>query len=974
MNPFSSGTLIRLSLFSFLLFVPFSHFLLAQPELDRAFSYLEQNREAMGLEAEDLEDLLLVDRYTSRHNGLTHLYFQQRNQGVGVYNAMIGLHVSPGLRVFDAGHSLIPNLRTRLSATSPAINAPDALRGAASAMGWSLTTPVVVLKSPVGPAQEQLLDKSGISLEPIPAKLSYLPRESGIVALTWEFIVFETSDDHVWTIHIDALNGSLLDTADAVIWDHWGTPTGAHDADHCQEQPVTAPNFHAKNGPARVNNPDSYLVYPIPLEDPDQGPRTLVTNPADLIASPFGWHDTNGSPGAEYTITRGNNVFAYEDRDANNSPGHSPDGGSSLDFSFPVNFANQPPTYEDAAITNLFYWNNVIHDIFYHYGFDEPAGNFQENNYGNGGQAGDAVRAEAQDGSGTNNANFFTFPDGGTGRMQMFQWSPTNTPFMTVNSPPQLAGTYVAVEAGFGPGLPQNPASISGNPVLVNANTTNPTNGCGFIQNGSSVNGNIALIDRGGCSFVTKVRIAQNTGAIMAIICNNVPGGAIPMSNDGTGGDIVIPSVMISKEDCDSIKAYLPGVNASFSAVPLPNKDSDFDNGIVIHEYGHGISIRLVGGPGTSGCLSNREQMGEGWSDYFTLMLTMKPGDSGPDVQGVGNYVLSKPVNGAGLRPAGYSTDFGVNDYTYGDINGLAVPHGVGFVWATVLWDMTWALVDQYGFDSDFYTGTGGNNIALQLVVDGLKLTPCSPGFVQGRDAILLADSINYGGANSCIIWEAFAARGLGVSATQGSSGSVLDQTEAFDVPVSCAILPVELLTIEATPKEEEILLEWTTLSELANAGFGIQRSREPNSGFLQIGWVDGQGNSNSLNRYEFHDTEATPGQTWYYRLRQVDIDGNHTFSRIVSARIPSISGLNVILAPNPATSQALLSVSELESPWMGIRLLDLLGNSYYRKTFLTQETELQIPLDLAGLAQGVYLVVIQTEKGTLTKKLFVSD
>lgn len=76
------------------------------------------------------------------------------------------------------------------------------------------------------------------------------------------------------------------------------------------------------------------------------------------------------------------------------------------------------------------------------------------------------------------------------------------------------------------------------------------------------------------------------------------------------------------------------------------------------------------------------------------------------------------------------------------------MPHGVGFIWATMLWEMTWNLIDEYGFDPDLYNGSGGNNLALQLVIDGLKLQPCSPGFIDACDAILAADRINNGGAN----------------------------------------------------------------------------------------------------------------------------------------------------------------------------------------------------------------------------------
>ena len=127
-----------------------------------------------------------------------------------------------------------------------------------------------------------------------------------------------------------------------------------------------------------------------------------------------------------------------------------------------------------------------------------------------------------------------------------------------------------------------------------------------------------------------------------------------------------------------------------------------------------------------------------------------------------------------------------IDPRTYDAIKTASVPHGVGSTFTAMLWEMTWGLIDQYGFDPDLANGSGGNNIATQLVVDGLKLQPCSPGFVDARDAILTADVANNAGVNNCVIWKAFAKRGLGFSADQGSSGSITDGTQAFDLPPEC--------------------------------------------------------------------------------------------------------------------------------------------------------------------------------------------
>jgi extracellular elastinolytic metalloproteinase len=301
-----------------------------------------------------------------------------------------------------------------------------------------------------------------------------------------------------------------------------------------------------------------------------------------------------------------------------------------------------------------------------------------------------------------------------------------------------------------------------------------------------------------------KVKNAQDAGADTAIVANNVPGPATGMG--GADPTITIPSIMISLEHATLLKepGTLPA-NATLSPNPelQPDRDSDLDSGVIIHEYGHGVSNRLTGGPGNAGCLQNAEQMGEGWSDFLALVLTARDGDE--DVaRGVGNYVVFQGADGIGIRPTPYSRDMGVNDSTYQTVIDeagtptLSIPHGVGYVWATMLWEMYGSLVENHGFSGDIYGDwtMGGNNLALQLVIDGMKFQRCSPGFVDGRNAILEADLALTGGENQCLIWEAFAKRGLGIDAEQRSSKKTNDGTASFDVPAECGsssgiVLPV---------------------------------------------------------------------------------------------------------------------------------------------------------------------------------------
>ncbi len=581
-----------------------------------------------GFNASDLGELVVKDHYRTAHNGVTHSYFRQRWQGIEVWNGDIAVHQLPSGEVVKVNNGAFSGIEKRVNTTVPVITPEGAFANVLARTMPGTRAPQRIAVDNAG--QIYLFENSAFGGERASVQLVYQPKGEALL-LAWNVNHYVPGGLHWWNVRVDALTGEELDRND------WVVNCGRADHDACDEDPCAA------SAPAA---PNDYNIYPWPLESPIHGSRAIRNAPWTTggIASPFGWHDTNGAAGAEFTDTRGNNCYAQDDADANNTGGTRPSGGANLDFDFTLDLTGAPSTYLNVATTNLFYWNNIIHDVWYQYGFDDPAGNFQQNNYGRGGAGNDYVNADAQDGSGTNNANFGTPPDGSAPRMQMYRW------------------TYTT-----------------------------------------------------------------------------------------------------------------------------PNRDSDLDNGIIAHEYGHGISNRLVGGPANTSCLGNAEQMGEGWSDYFGLIMTIEPGDLGTDGRGIGTYVLGQSTTGAGIRPARYSTSLATNNFTYAATNNtsaISQPHGIGFVWCTMLWEMTWELINVYGLDPDIYNGNGGNNIAMQLVIDGLKLTPCNPGFVGARDAILQADMINNAGANQNYIWAAFARRGLGVSASQGSSSSRTDQTEAFDTPL----------------------------------------------------------------------------------------------------------------------------------------------------------------------------------------------
>ena len=716
--------------------------------LEIGTDYLREHAASMGLAGPDLDALQVVDRHESKSTGTVHLYLRQHLGGIEVEGADLSVAVDAEGRMLALQDQLVRGLPRRAFTRATRIAAEDAILAAAAHLGLEPDGAPTALRATPGPSAVAVHAPAGISRDEIPVKLVYRVDAPGAPKLCWNVVIRTPDGKHWWNLYVDATAGEVVSQNDWIVH-------------------------------------ETYQVFPLPTLDPDEAPRALLADPADTVASPFGWHDTNGVSGAEFTDTRGNNVFAQDDTDGDDLGGGRPDGGASLDFDFPLDLNLQPGNYLDASVTNLFYLNNVVHDVMYHYGFDEAAGNFQQNNYGNGGAQGDPVQADTQDGSDTGNAQFGTPPDGFDPRMEMFRWIQSPSPRFVVTAPGAISGTYFAGPALFGSGA----AGLTGTVVqaLDPADAAGPTttDACSPLANAAEIDGNIALVDRGVCTFVTKVGNAQAAGASGVIVVNNAGNTTVNMG--GVDPSLTIPAISIGQSD-GAILAGQLAAGVTGDMISPPARDSSLDAGVVVHEYAHGITNRLTGGASNVNCLDAVESagMGEGWSDWFALLMTAEATDQPTDARAIAPYLAGQPASGGGIRNAPYSTDLAVSPFTYGDIGSLNQPHGVGEVWASALWEMYWNFVNDQGFDANLYTGTGGNNQSLQLVVDALKLQACDPTMVEGRDALLAAELNLSGGKQECLIWEAFAKRGLGVNASDGGGSFTLAVTEDFDVPVQC--------------------------------------------------------------------------------------------------------------------------------------------------------------------------------------------
>lgn len=578
-------------------------------EIARAF--IRENAELYGIAESDLDGLRLVREYATRDTGVTHLTFVQEADGRRVIGADLRVAVDPHGRVVWAGGELVPNASLASKRNSWALDASSAAEAAARTIGAAAEPRLVAGKT--GTFGETLVELGDAFTEPAAARQTLFPIASGSLRPSWTVLLAERGPGNLYVVTVDAEKGTLL-------------------ARHNLTRYASDPN----RAQFRVFTKDSPQPnLPFVSGSPNEVGRELITlTPAILDASPQGWFGT--SP-----VTSGNNVRAQEDRAATNSGGRFATGTAefvfdpALDFPIKTNLENT-----DAAIVNLFYWCNFIHDYLYRLGFDEAAGNFQVTNFTGEGRGNDPIIADAQDGGGINNANFATPPDGSAPRMQMFLW-------------------------------------------------------------------------RGGY-------------------------------------------------------------------------DGSFDQTVIVHEYVHGLSTRLVGGADYVDGLTGPQSggMGEGWSDWYALTMLTDPTASLDADYAVGGY-LTRDFT-AGVRNFPYTTNMSRNPITYADIdpatsNVFGDPtevHNVGEVWCAALWEVRANFIRAYG-------PVEGKRLVEQLVTDGMKFSANNPSFVDARDGILVADQVRTNGANQCLIWEGFAKRGVGFGAST-LNGSAVTVKEAFDVAPWC--------------------------------------------------------------------------------------------------------------------------------------------------------------------------------------------
>ena len=522
---------------------------------------------------------------------------------------------------------------------------------------------------------------------------------------------------------------------------------------------------------------DSFAPHPTGVPDntvPPPAPYNLVSMEAFN-----GPHDP-WLP-ADATTTTGNNVDAFADLTLPagfNEGDIRADVGPGRTFDHRYDLGAEPlasATQSMAAVVNVFFVTNWLHDWYYDSGFTEATGNAQTDNFNRGGVDGDPLIAHAQAnalGGSRDNANMTTPADGLSPVMNMFLWSGVATTVLTAPT-----GTPRSAEFVNGPRFFDRTGPL----MLAQDRNGGTHRACTRVSN--TVSGKIALFEFDNtCSSATALNNLLAAGAIGVIAMIAIPGAvAQPLTGSVT---VNLPGLVVGFDDGRALEAVLPAT-VTLHRTTTTEHDGDFDNAIISHEWGHYLHNRLA-----SCQIGQCRAMSEGWGDFVALHMMLRETDGRDGTFGVGLYALTAGGIAAsgfadpgyfGIRRFPYSTDRTKNGLSFRHIgNGAALPnvptnagpaaiansevHNAGEVWTTMLWDVYNALIDEHGY-------TEARRRMSDYVVAGLLLTPPNATFTEARDALLVAaDGLD--SDDELLMAAAFAGRGAGTCAASPDRAS----------------------------------------------------------------------------------------------------------------------------------------------------------------------------------------------------------
>ncbi|HJR08621.1 MAG TPA: M36 family metallopeptidase [Pyrinomonadaceae bacterium] len=385
--------------------------------------FVTQNAGLYGLTRSQASQLKKVSDYTNPSGNLSFVELEQEINGIPVFQGYVRGILTPDGRLMRTTGLLAAGLHAERLDSTPGLGAAEAVAAGIRSINVKVDASNL---SVIGTDDQgkQIVSRGPLDDE-TKTSLVYFPVVPGHAVLAYSMVLWQP--DYAYYTIVDANTGALL----------W-----RKNITQDQSQAFTY-NVYNDDSPTPIspNNAPPQTISP-PVPQPPGITRTNITLVSEHEADLLGWIPDSAGPNAP---TTGNNVDAGLDIVAPNgidepsAANPSQANGRSFATNRVFNFVYKPdgsadpagsnnptdPEYRKGAVVNLFFWTNRFHDKLYDLGFTEAARNFQQDNFGRGGAPNDRVLAEAQDSSGTNNANFNTPPDGQSGRMQMYIFTGT---------------------------------------------------------------------------------------------------------------------------------------------------------------------------------------------------------------------------------------------------------------------------------------------------------------------------------------------------------------------------------------------------------------------------------------------------------------------------------------------------------------------------------------------------------------------
>ncbi|WP_242926232.1 IPT/TIG domain-containing protein, partial [Pontibacter vulgaris] len=230
--------------------------------------------------------------------------------------------------------------------------------------------------------------------------------------------------------------------------------------------------------------------------------------------------------------------------------------------------------------------------------------------------------------------------------------------------------------------------------------------------------------------------------------------------------------------------------------------------------------------------------------------------------------------------------------------------------------------------------------------------------------SLVLTDNISNKTLAPTSIWVKYSPTTAN-SALDGSiaHSSLRANTESLTLQAVPKPLPVELVSFSAGNHSDAIMLNWVTASEKDNDYFDIEVAHNLKTGFEKVGTVKSKViNSSVTTKYTYkHYTEG--GGTRYYRLKQVDLDGTSTYSKIVAINIAAVHAEEITIAPNPLNYNSKVYISAINASKGKLRLTSVKGSLVYSKEVQVRagQNEIQLPV-YDKLQSGLYILTVELE------------